>query len=58
MSKKKIKKDSLTLPVNSQGVPDYSKMATIISAIKKLVIKDVAEYANNKIRVAQQVIAK
>jgi hypothetical protein len=58
ISKKKIKKDSLTLPVNSQGVPDYSKMATIISAVKKLVIKDVAEYANKKIRVAQQVIAK
>jgi hypothetical protein len=58
ISKKKIKKDSLTLPVNSQDVPDYSKMATIISAVKKLVIKDVAEYANKKIRVAQQVIAK
>ena len=47
----------ILLPTNGV-VPDYSKMATIISAVKKLVIKDVAEYANKKIRVAQQVIAK
>ena len=48
---------NILLPTNGV-VPDYSKMATIISAVKKLVIKDVAEYANKKIRVAQQVIAK
>ena len=47
----------ILLPTNGV-VPDYSKMATIISAVKKLVIKDVAEYANKRIRVAQQVIAK
>ena len=48
---------NILLPTNGV-VPDYSKMATIISAVKKLVIKDVAEYVNKKIRVAQQVIAK
>lgn len=47
----------ILLPTNGV-VPDYSKMATIISAVKKLVIKDVAEYANKKISGAQQVIAK
>ena len=51
--------DTLNIMLPANGVvPDYSKMATIISAVKKLVIKDVAEYANKKIRVAQQVIAK
>ena len=51
--------DELSILLPTKGVvPDYSKMATIISAVKKLVIKDVAEYANKKIRVAQQVIAK
>ena len=51
--------DELNILLPTKGVvPDYSKMATIISAVKKLVIKDVAEYANKKIRVAQQVIAK
>lgn len=51
--------DTLNIMLPANGVvPDYSKMATIISAVKKLVIKDVAEYANKKIRVAQQVAAK
>ena len=53
----KLRNTIIRLPAKS-GQPDYSKMATIISAVKKLVIKDVAEYANKKIRVAQQVIAK
>lgn len=48
---------NILLPANG-GIPNYSKMATIISAVKKLVIKDVAEYANKKNRIAQQVIAK
>ena len=51
--------DTLNIMLPANGVvPDYSKMATIISAVKKLVIKDVAEYANKKIGVAQQVDAK
>ncbi len=53
----KLRNTIIRLPEKS-GQPDYSKMATIISAVKKLVIKDVAEYANKKIRVAQQVAAK
>ena len=51
--------DELNILLPTKGVvPDYSKMAIIISAVKKLVIKDIAVYANKKIRVAQQVIAK
>ena len=53
----KLRNTIIRLPAKS-GQPDYSKMATIISAVKKLVIKDVAEYANKRIRGAQQVIAK
>ena len=53
----KLRNTIIRLPAKS-GQPDYSKMATIISAVKKLVIKDVAEYANKKNRIAQQVIAK
>ena len=32
-------------------------MEILISAVKKLVIKDVVEYANNKIKAAKQAIA-
>lgn len=37
--------------------PDFDEMGTLISAVKKLVIKDVVEYANNKIEATKQVIA-
>lgn len=37
--------------------PDFDAMGTLISAVKKLVIKDVVEYANNKIEATKQVIA-
>ena len=51
--------DELNILLPTNGVePDYSRMVTIISAVKKLVIKDIAEYANKKISGARQVIAK
>lgn len=37
--------------------PDYAKMETFISAIQKLVIKDVVEYADRKITATKEVIA-
>lgn len=58
ISNAKIKIDNLNLPINYKGEPDYELMRIYIRAVKKLVIKDVAKYANKKIRVAQQVIAK
>lgn len=38
------------------GKPDYQIMETLISAIQKLVIKDVVEYAERKIAATRQVV--
>lgn len=54
ISNKKIQKDKVSLP--SQNVkPNYSIMETFISAIQKLVIKDVVEYADRKIEATKEV---
>ena len=41
-----------------QGSPDYSGMKTFISAIQKLVIKDVVLYADREIEATKQVVNK
>lgn len=41
-----------------QGSPDYGRMETFISAIEKLVIKDVVLYANREIEATKNVIDK
>lgn len=46
----------ISLPVNEAGNPDYDKMAIIISAIHKLVIKDVVAYSNHKIKATKAVV--
>ena len=48
----------ISLPVNEAGNPDYGKMAIIISAIHKLVIKDVVSFTDRKIAWTKEVIAK
>jgi len=48
ISNKKIQDDSITLPVNNNQ-PDLSSMAILISAIQKLVIKDVVLFSENRI---------
>ena len=48
----------ISLPVNEAGNPDYGKMAIIISAIHKLVIKDVVSFTDRKIAGTKDVIAK
>ena len=48
----------ISLPVNEAGNPDYGKMAIIISAIHKLVIKDVVSFTDRKIAGTKEVIAK
>lgn len=48
VSKAKIKNDKVYLPVKN-GKPDYDTMETLISAVQKLVIKDVVHYADKKI---------
>ncbi len=47
----------ISLPVKS-GKPDYDAMASIISAVHKLVIKDVVLYADKKIESTKSVVNK
>lgn len=47
ISNRKIQKDKISLPIKN-GKPDFSTMETLISAIQKLVIKDVVLYTNEK----------
>ncbi|MCD8544359.1 MAG: restriction endonuclease subunit S [Sulfurospirillum cavolei] len=47
---------NISLPIKNNQ-PDYATMNTFISAIQKLVIKDVVTYADKKIAATQQVIA-
>jgi hypothetical protein len=55
ISNKKIQKDTVTLPAQNDQ-PDYDKMETFISAIQKLVIKDVVQYADSKIAATKEVV--
>jgi len=55
VSSTKIKKDVIALPIQESS-PDYAKMSLLISAIQKIVIKDVVEYADNKIRLTKSVV--
>lgn len=55
ISNKKIQTDWVTVPIANQQ-PDYSFMETLISAVQKLVIKDVVCYADSKIAATKQVI--
>jgi len=48
VSKTKIKNDRISLPTKD-GKPDFDIMQTFISAIQKLVIKDVVKYSEKKI---------
>lgn len=49
ISKDKIKKDKISLPVLN-GKPNFAIMNRFISAIQKLVIKDVVKYIDEKIK--------
>ena len=49
VSKAKIKCDKISLPTKN-GKPDFEMMETFISAIQKLVIKDVVLYSDKKMR--------
>ena len=55
ISKTKIKKDKISLPI-LDGKIKFDIMETFISAIQKLVIKDVVEYTNKKIEATNKVI--
>lgn len=55
ISNKKIQKDVIKLPIKNNS-PDYSTMETFISAIQKLVIKDVVLYADKKINATKNIV--
>ena len=57
VSSKKIKNDTVALPHLGE-VPDYGSMNLLISAIQKLVIKDVVSYADRKIEATKEIINK
>lgn len=54
VSNRKIQKDMVLFPCIN-GEVDFSKMETFISAIQKLVIKDVVLYADRELATTQQV---
>ncbi len=55
ISRSKIQYDSVSLPLKNDR-PDYAYMETLISAVQKLVIKDVVNFADQKIAATKQVI--
>ena len=57
ISNKKIQTDFVILPITN-NIPDYPMMETLISAVQKLVIKDVVEYADRKIEATKKIINK
>ena len=50
-----IKNQNISLPIQN-GQPDYAIMETFISAIQKLVIKDVVLYADRKIDATRSIV--
>lgn len=55
ISNKKIQHDKISLPtINHQ--PNYKIMETLISAVQKLVIKDVVLYVDNKINATKTIV--
>lgn len=51
----KVQKELFSLPTQNNQ-PDYEKMETLISAIQKLVIKDVVLYADRKTETTKKVV--
>ena len=49
ISNKKIQKDKMQLPVKSDNTPDYQYMSLVISAMQKVVIKNVVDYLDVRI---------
>lgn len=56
ISKSKIQSDIITLPITADGKIDFDFMELLISAIQKLVIKDVVLYADRKLEGTKEVI--
>lgn len=57
ISKAKIQSDKVSLPIKNDQ-PNYAIMETLISAIQKLVIKEVVLYADRKMEAAKTIVNK
>lgn len=57
ISNRKIQKDVVSLPVIGDKI-DFSSMSILISAVQKLIIRDVVEYTENKITEHEKVLQK
>ena len=57
ISNKKAQKDYISLPTKD-GKIDFDSMSTLISAIHKLVIKDVVKYSDTKINATKKIVNK
>mgnify|MGYP003192514169 CR=1 FL=1 len=57
ISKTKIKNDKISLPIKD-GKPNYDVMDLLISAVQKLVIKDVVKYSDAKLSATKQIDEK
>lgn len=53
-----VKDKLMKLPVNKKGEIHFDYMATLVQAIKKLVIKDVVLYADKQIKATKEVVTK
>jgi len=56
-TKIELKNTTIRLPVKTDNTPDYDYMRLVVSAIQKLVIKDVVGFADKKIATYHEVIA-
>lgn len=56
ISKTKIQKDIIKLPINDKNEIDFDFMETYISAIKKLTIKNVVDWRDKQINTTKQVV--
>ncbi len=57
ISHKKITSDIIFLPTKD-GKPDYRTMEILISAVQKLVIKDVVLYTDKRVKATKEIITK
>lgn len=55
ISNKKIQDDMVTVPIKN-GAVDYGMMNVLITAVQKLVVKDVVLYADSKINASKQIV--
>ena len=52
----KVKHEIITLPIKPDKTPDYDFMEQFVTAMKKVVIKNVVDYADEKITLHRQVL--